>query len=90
MSEEGNNCVFLSKYIKNVAIRWNKDFHILKFVAMSSKREVPKKKNSEEQPIMSEIIVEAILGMDKEIVKIQIEKEKLINLLKMRGDNFTA
>jgi hypothetical protein len=40
MLNEGNNCVFLSNFIKNVAIRWNKDFHILKFETTNEKREV--------------------------------------------------
>ena len=39
MIDEGNNCVFLSKYVRNVAIRWNKDYHITKFISTWSKRE---------------------------------------------------
>lgn len=38
MNIEGNNCVFLSKYVSNVAVRWNKSFHPLSFSTAFDKR----------------------------------------------------
>jgi hypothetical protein len=70
MLNEGNNCVFLSNYIKNVAIRWNKDFHVLKFDTTNYKREVEVLKETIKQSIISEIIVELSCDEKKEIRKI--------------------
>ena len=58
MMEENNNCVFLSKYIKNVAVRWNKDIDILQFRSSWDKREVQNPLASDE--VMAEVIVQQV------------------------------
>lgn len=71
MIDEGNNCVFLSKYVRNVAIRWNKDYHITKFISNWSKREPEKSKKDENSQVISEVIIETTIdgGFADELIK---------------------
>jgi hypothetical protein len=79
MNNEGNNCVFMSKYIDNVAIRWNKNFHPLSFSASYDKRKPSEKinqiKKSIEQEI-SEIIIEGFIEVENSFD--EIEKKSCI------------
>ena len=81
MLNEGNNCVYLSKYIKNVAVRWNKDIHILKFTGHWGKRETAATMRSKLTDVMSEVIIETKVGGEAIILKVEISKEQLKYLM---------
>lgn len=79
MIDEGNNCVFMSKFIKNVAIRWNKEYHITHFSSQWSKREPQDENNHHIDPI-SEILIEfeSQETFEMETFKLEIKKSLLM------------
>ena len=92
MINEGNNCVYLSRFIKNVAIRWNKDIHSLKFTGHRLKRDFEENTNNFEIEEVSEVIIETETEQgsgNKETVllKIEIPKEELKTIIGTEDPN---
>lgn len=90
MMEEGNNCSFVSKYIKNVIIRWNCEVQPMRFMALWSMDPKDLEKEDPDDETMSEIIVEDQSKFERPI-RILVKQDWLLNKLQQltkQGDKW--
>jgi len=82
MLEEGNNCVFLSKYINNIAIRWDVGIPKPSFVFLWNK------KTEDLERAEKEAVSEVIIQTDQKAIIFQIPQKHLLKRLSELDSQF--